>query len=405
MINLLYAGDNDAAAETFFDFLQSSWNGAKEPAQTLADLDLFQGRLTGRSLALENRWRAEVMRHVGRIEEATQCAQLSRERFERIGDQENLAHCLRLLGHLSSEQGNTSEGLRLVGYAHQIFSRLSNVLGLAQCEAVAAWIEYLLGNHDRARQIAREGEEHFASLDQPLGRGQCLLVLSWVDHHEGATERSKRLTTEARSEFERAGYRLGLAQTDASLAHIEHRLMNYFSAEQRAKEAAGLFESLRTPRGQAECERLLAMLGIDTDDLENADLHADRALDIYTKMSDPWGVVEAKLLRCQSALARGRLDAARTLLAEIHRAGVKEPEPKQHSLLTEAWLAAESGDAESAHAALDAAASVFNDQSRVGDHTPHLLGRLSRFHFPAHTQARIEAWRALVNDKGRREQA
>jgi serine/threonine protein kinase/tetratricopeptide (TPR) repeat protein len=405
VINLLYAGENDAAAETFFDFLQSSWNGAREPAPTLADLELFQGRLQGRSLALENRWRAEVLRHVGRIDEATQCAQTARERFERIGDQENLAHCLRLLGHLASEQGETSEGLRLVGYAHQIFNRQGNVLGLAQCEAVAAWIEYLLGNHDRAREIAREGERHFASLDQPLGRGQCLLVLSWVDHHEGATERSKRLTTEARGEFERAGYRLGLAQTDASLAHIEHRLMNYSAAEQRAKEASSLFEGLRTPRGQAECERLLAMVGVDTDDLDTAEIHADRALDIYTKMSDPWGVVEAKLLLCQIALGRGRLEIARSLLSEIHRASVKEPEPKQHSLLTEAWLAAETGDAESAYAALDAAASVFNDQSRVGDHTPHLLGRLSRFHFPARIQARLDSWREIVNDKGRREQA
>jgi hypothetical protein len=91
VINLLYAREPDAAAETFFDFLQSSWNGAREPAPTLADLDLFEGRLTGRSLALEHRWRAEVLRHVGRAEEATEFAELARERFERLGDQENLA--------------------------------------------------------------------------------------------------------------------------------------------------------------------------------------------------------------------------------------------------------------------------------------------------------------------------
>ncbi len=403
VINLLYAGENDVAADTFFDFLQSSWNGAKEPAPTLADLELFQGRLAGRSLALENRWRAEVLRHVGRTEEATHSAQMARERFERLGDRENLGHSLRLLGHLASEQGDTDEGLRLVAHAHDIFAHLGNVLGLAQCEAVAAWIEYLLGNHDRARTIALAGEGHFASLDQPLGRGQCLLVLSWIDHHEGATERSRRLTTEARGEFERAGYRLGLAQTDASLAHIEHRLMNYFSAEQRAKEASGLFEGLRTPRGQAECERLLAMVGIDTDEPDVADLRADRALDMYTKMSDPWGVVEAKLLKCQASLSRGRLDTARSLLGEIQRIGAREPEPKQHALLTEAWLALESGDPDGATAALDAAADVFSDRTRVGDHTPHLLGRLARLPWPADVQPRLEAWRALVNDRGRRE--
>lgn len=404
VINLLYAGEPDAAAELFFDFLQHSWNGAREPAPTLADLDLLKGRLSGRSLALEHRWRAEVLRHVGRTEEATQYAENARARFEKLGDQENLAHALRILGHLASEQGNTADGLRLVGWAHQIFTRLDNVVGQAQCEAVAAWIEYLLGNHDKAREIARRGAQHFESLDQPLGRGQCLLELSWVDHHEGATERSRRFTEEAREEFERAGYRLGIAQADASLAHIEHRLMNYSAAERRAIDALGMFETLRTPRGQAECERLLAMIAFDTDDLETAEKRAERAAQIYTGMADPWGVVEATLLRCQVQLARGNIDKARRLLREVQRAGVGEPEPKQHSLLTEAWLSFESGDTESAYAALEAAVDVFSDRARVGDHTPHLLGRLSRLRWPPNAQQRIDSWREIVNDRRRREE-
>jgi hypothetical protein len=110
-------------------------------------------------------------------------------------------------------------------------------------------------------------------------------------------------------------------------------------------------------------------------------------------------------LNCQAALSRGRLDVARSLLGEIQRIGVKEPEPKQHALLTEAWLAVESGDVEGASAALDAAADVFSDRSRVGDHTPHLLGRLSRLPWPDQEHDRIEDWRALVNDKSRRERA
>jgi eukaryotic-like serine/threonine-protein kinase len=397
VVNLLSAGEADAAAQTFFDFLQNSWNGAREPAPTLADLELLKGRLHGRSLALEHRWRAEALRHVGRLEEATRSAQLARERFEKLGDQENLAHSLRLLGHLASEQGDSAEGLRLVGFAHQIFTRLDSTLGLAQCEAVVAWIEYLLGNHEHAREIARKGEQHFAALGQPLGRGQCLLVLSWVDHHEGATERSRQLTTDARAEFERAGYRVGIAQTDASLAHIEHRLMNYYSAERRAREALGLFETLRTPRGQAECVRLLAMVGLDTDDLKMAEANAQRALDIYTTMADPWGVVEAKLLLVQVHLARGDMDRARRTLKDVQTAGVKEPEPKQHALLTEAWLAQQTGDVDGAAAAIDAASGVFSERTRVGDHTPHLLCRLSRLSWPPATQQRIDAWRALVS--------
>src|SRR5690606_32109384 len=136
----------------------------------------------------------------------------------------------------------------------------------------------------------------------------------------------------------------------------------------RAGEALGLFETLRTPRGQAECVRLLAMVGLDTDDLGMAERKAQRALDIYTAMADPWGVVEAKLLLVQVHLARRDLERARRLMKEVQTAGVKEPEPKQHALLTEAWLSQLTGDMDGAAAAIDAAAGVFSEQTRVGDH-------------------------------------
>src|SRR5690606_31972132 len=158
------------------------------------------------------------------------------------------------------------------------------------------------------------------------------------------------------------------------------------------------FETLRTPRGQAECVRLLGMIGLDIDDLEMARANADAAVQLYTSMADPWGVVEAKLLLCQVYLARNAPEKARAILRDVQRSGVKEPEPKQHALLTEAWLSHLSGDLESAHAALEAASAVFSDQARAGDHTPHLLGRLARFGWQPNTRALLDRWRSVVND-------
>ena len=48
VINLLHAGDNEVAASLLFDYLQGSWNGAREPLATLNDLDLLRGKLRGR---------------------------------------------------------------------------------------------------------------------------------------------------------------------------------------------------------------------------------------------------------------------------------------------------------------------------------------------------------------------
>ena len=402
--NMLYASEPALAAKLIFDWLAKAWNTAREPLSTLADLELLKGHLAGRDLALKHRWTAEAQRHLGRPEEATTHAEIARGAFEELGDKENQANCLRLLGHLASEKGDSVEGAELATKAHDIFTELGNVLGMAQSEAVIGEIEYLLGNYDRGRTVIQAGEQHFAELGQPLGRGQCLLLLSWIDHSEGVTERSRRLTLEARAEFEKAGYRLGIAQANASLSHVEHRLMNFYSAELGALEALTAFEALRTPRGHAACERLLAMIGIDTDDLDMAEIHADLSSAVYTQMRDPWGIIETTLLSCQISLARRDLEGAHATLMEAAAIAVQEAEPRQHYLLTQAWYYIESGDADKAYESLEAAAEVFGERSRAGDHTPHLLGRLSRKKWPEHAKNRIEAWRALLNDRSRRVQ-
>jgi tetratricopeptide (TPR) repeat protein len=404
VVNLIQAGDADTAAVLLFDFLQRSWNGQREPLATLADLELLKGKLTGRTLALKNRWQAEALRHVGRSAEASTYAELARTRFEELGDQENIAHCFRLLAHLASEQGSSVDGLELARRALKMFEELGNVLGQAQCETAAGEIEFLLGNYEKARDTIRSGERNFATLGQPLGRGQCLLLLSWIEHSEGATERSRRLAQEARVEFERAGYRLGIAQADVSIAHVEHRLMNYYSAEVGALDALSTFDTLRTPRGQAACDRLLAMIGLDTDDLDMAELHTDRAHKIFTRMGDPWGVMESKLLSCQVALMRHQIGKAGLLLDECSRIVVEEAEAKQHYLLTRAWLEAASHNMDQAFESLEAAADVFGPRTRAGDHTPQLLCRLAHYKWPEHATDRIDSWRALLNDRARRKQ-
>src|SRR5690606_25476439 len=69
-INLLHADDAEEAAQLLFDYLQTSWNGAREPLATLSDLDLLRGRVSGRTRAIQDRWRAEALRHLGRVNEA-----------------------------------------------------------------------------------------------------------------------------------------------------------------------------------------------------------------------------------------------------------------------------------------------------------------------------------------------
>jgi tetratricopeptide (TPR) repeat protein len=397
----LTAGEPEEASALLFSHLGDSWNGAREPLSTLSDLQLLEGTVKGRMLALKNRWEAEALRHVGRTKEALEHALVAQKAFSDLGDKENLAHCLRLLGHLHSERGNSQEGLKQALLARDMLSDLKHTLGQAQCEAVIGEIEYLLGNYEKARSYIAMGEKHFASLDQHLGRGQCLLLLSWIAHSEGVTEESRRLTLEAREEFEGAGYRLGTAQANASLAHVDHRLLNYHSAEAGARDALSLFESLHTPRGQAACHRLLAMIGIDTDDPPMAEHHAELARQLYADMGDPWGQMEARLLNCALALMAHDADAARTLLDECANIVVEELEPQQHYLLTRAWIEAETGDLTRAEASIKASSEIFSPLTRVGDHTAQLLGRLARYPWSEAASTLIHHWRDQLI--GRRE--
>lgn len=406
-INLLYAGEPLAAATIFFNFLKQSWNGARQPLVTVADLDLIRGQLTGLSAATALRWRAEALTHLGRNEEAlqqvNQALQLLSTTVQGEGGEE-VAHCQRLQGWLLSEQGNAEGGIRTVQEALSRFQALADLSGMAQCELVLGRIELQLAHYESALLVAQRGAQHFADVKDPLGRGHCLLVIAGVESADGAIERALQLTHEARQEFERSGYQTGQAETTAKLASLEHRLGNYHSALRGARDSLGLFEAVQATRGQAQCERLLAMIAIDTDHPHTGAKHAQRAEQLSADMRDPVGLVEARLLRAQAALAIRNFEAAREALAGARELPVRAPEAQQHYLLTRAWFQLGVGDAEGAQEALRAAPSAYEKPWQVGEHTPHLLARLARLEWPlAQTLADIEEWRRIIDAHARSE--
>jgi hypothetical protein len=92
-------------------------------------------------------------------------------------------------------------------------------------------------------------------------------------------------------------------------------------------------------------------------------------------------------------------------LMQAREISVREPEPRQHYLLTRAWFQLATGDAQSAQEAITAARTVFAQPWQVGDHTPHLLARLSRLSWPEpNALDAIEEWRSIIHDQARRDQ-
>jgi serine/threonine protein kinase len=399
VMNLLRAGDIEPAASLLHAFVAESWRRTRDAQATLRDLSLLDGRLEGHRLATHKRWRAEALRHAGRLEDSRREAEDARRLFHEADDRESEANCLRLLGHLASDLAAPAQGRRLVARALALFQELGDVAGQAGCEVVLGEIDFLLGDHLRGRQVLTSAAEHFKAVGDRLGHAQCLVLHGFMEQAGGSLVRARELLRAARGEFDAIGYRLGMAQVDASLAHSEHREGRFAEARELALFARRSFRDLGNPRGEAACERLLAMTAFDAGQLEQAEGYARAATALYDRLSDPWGQVEMKLIYAQIALERGQVDVARRELIACEAVALAEAEPKQHRHLTLAWLLYHEGRFQDAARELDQARAAFKDASRTGDHTPQLLEKFVRMGWPKPASARIETWLATLKPK------
>jgi hypothetical protein len=392
VMNLLRAGDDDVAAALMFRFIAGSWKRGRDTAATLRDLELLEGRVSGPAAAEYARWRAEALRHIGRLDEAREQAEEARHAFAQAGDAGSEAHALRLLGHIASDLGAPAHGRVQVEDALRRFERLGDEQGRAQAEVVLGEIDYLLGDHVRAKSELLDASARCSATGDVLGRAQCLILLALTETAAGERQRARALLHEARAEFERIGYQLGLAQSDVAMGHVEYRAFDVDGARACSLAARASFRELQNPRGEAACERLLAMVALDADDFDTATTHVESATRIFDALQDPWGRLETKLLLAQVALARGDAEAG-ALVRACDAIQLDEAEPRQHRHLTRAWLAQKEGRWKSAEEDLERARVVFaGDGRQTGDRTPALLRRLARLDWSASARAKIEDW-------------
>jgi hypothetical protein len=395
--NLLRAGDDDVAARLMFVFIEGAWARGRDTAATLKDLALLEGRVSGAAAAEYAYWRAEALRHIGKLEEAREQAETARKAFELAGDRTRESHALRLLGHLASDTGAPAQGRREVATAITRFEELKDDRGLAGALVVLGEIDYRLGEHGRAREVLIEASQRCESAGDMLGGAQCFILLAMIETAVGGYRRARDLLIHARQAFDAIGYRLGIAQCDVVLGHADHRAGEMDAARARALSARAAFRELLNPRGEAACERLLALIAIDTDDFAAGGAHASVAAKIFERLQDPWGDLEARLLLAQVALAKGD-PQAKDLAQQCERIVLDEAEPRQHRHLTLAWLAQTEERWQDAANEIDRARAAFGDKARCGDHTPQLLRRFARMDWRGPSAGKVDSWLELVEN-------
>ncbi|EYF05378.1 serine/threonine-protein kinase [Chondromyces apiculatus] len=408
-VSLIRAGDLEAAADLIHKHVAELWQSSRDVSATLRDLAVLETRpsnesrpaLTGARLGMHLRYRAEAQRLAGRLDDARRDAEEAKRLFEHAGDEENQAHCLRLLGHIASDLGGEAQGRKLVAKALSLFEKLGHAQGQVQCEVLLGEIDYLLGDHARARAVLASCAARAAELGDRLGRAQSLLLQGIVEQAApgSSTDTVRGLLASARADFDAIGYRLGMAQCELALAHAEHRLGDLAASHEIVISTRQSFRDLANPRGEGGCERLLSMLAFDRDDAALAQEHAEAASRIFERLGDPWGHVEARVLFAQIALGRGDVAQAREHLEACDGLAISEAEPRQHRHLTQAWLACHEGRFHEGAKEMEAARGAFKD-SRMGDHTPQLLARFARMGWPRPAGSRVNGWlRAIGRDQ------
>jgi tetratricopeptide (TPR) repeat protein len=410
--NLLKAGDDDTAARIMFDFIRGSWRRGRDTAATLRDLEMLEGKLHGVHAAEGALWRAEALRYIGKLDDARAEAEKALEAFRRSGNDGSEASVLRLLGNIASDRGQPAQGRVLVVQALERYEKLGDTSGRAQSEVVLGEIDYLLGDHARARTTLKKAFDRCSEVGDVMGRAQCLILLALIEEAIGGFQKGRDLLADARTEFDGIGYRLGIAQCDVALGHADHRAFDFAGARARALAARASFREVQNPRGEAACERLLAMIALDADDFDAADAHARVAFKIYERLQDPWGELESRLLLAQVALAKG--DArAEALVAACDKVVLDEAEPRQHRHLTRAWLAQRQQRWTDAVQEIEAARGAFlvsspegggvraaEARGPTGDHTPHLLRRLSQLEWVGPALGIVESWLQNIEAAG-----
>ncbi|HVY48538.1 MAG TPA: protein kinase, partial [Minicystis sp.] len=144
VVNLLRAGDVEPAAALLHAHTARLWGKTRDAASTLRDLALLDGKLEGLALARHLRWRAEALRHAGRLDDARREAEEARALFADAGSVTDEASCLRALGHIASDMAAPAHGRRLVARALALYQELGDEHGMAECEVVLGEIDFLL---------------------------------------------------------------------------------------------------------------------------------------------------------------------------------------------------------------------------------------------------------------------
>jgi predicted ATPase/DNA-binding SARP family transcriptional activator len=202
-----------------------------------------------------------------------QCAQLARQLFQQLGDQQReidawlkVCDLAELAGDYGNSQAQAEEALRMA-------ERISYTAGIAKARFVLGTIAFHAGQNQTAIEYVLPSIALWRELERPFDLATALNrlagALSAIHEHASARQAHE----ESRDIYQALGYRRGVALADQNLGHVAFNLGDYAQARALYRDSLRIRHELGLQRGYAYSFEFIA----DVDEIEK---RYDRAVQL-----------------------------------------------------------------------------------------------------------------------------
>ena len=242
--------------------------GAMEGQRWLADATECLGEddtaLRGRAIA----WRSDLLRVIGRLDEAGALAEEARRMFDAIGDKARSAGALETIGLIATARGDLDGAEEALAEALR-WHRNHDSPSAGRLTANLA--DVALARHDfhRAAELAAEAMHEARRQRSAVGTGQTLAALGMALVGLGRKDEARRRLDEALVMFDRVGYPAGTASVLEAIGAMDatvrpERAAELVAAAGKLREENDLaLDPFERELHDSTMERLEASLGAE----------------------------------------------------------------------------------------------------------------------------------------------
>ncbi len=193
-------------------------------------------------------------------EKAVGCIQRAKTSFRQMGNREQEAFCLSLLGQAQRGRGRIDEALAAWFEALEIYKKAENTLAVANVTSQVALLFYEQKRFGEAEKLYKEALVEFEKKEDVEGTANILSNLGTMYYETGRNDESAQVYERALDLLRKMEHPLGIAGVLQNLSFVYEKQERYGDAFGILKEVRGLLEAIQMEEEMREIEKRMAEL-------------------------------------------------------------------------------------------------------------------------------------------------